>query len=358
MVKGHGGNIYELSQTLGCKPSDIIDMSSNVNPLGPPEGVFDCLRDNLDKVMMLPEVDAAHMIDAFAAHYNLDAPHVIAGNGTTQFIYAIPLILKAKHALILAPVYADYADACRIHGVSIDYLVAEAEQLFQFDPHRLEQAVQAADTVFICNPCNPTGVLLPGDYLYDLCRSFPRTRFVIDESYLPFVTNAKEHSLLTCRLENVLVLNSMSKIFRIPGLRIGFLIAEPAIIDAFKTYHQPWSVNSLAQLTVTYVMRHPALVDRFISTTLEFLETQRKMFYDTFESVPALTLFPSQTSFVLGKLEREFTAEKICQTLARGRVLIRNCSNFYGLNEQFIRISLKDDATNRVAAEMLLDALS
>ncbi|MGD9222815.1 MAG: aminotransferase class I/II-fold pyridoxal phosphate-dependent enzyme, partial [Desulfobacteraceae bacterium] len=248
MIIGHGGNIYDIAHRLGCEPSDIIDMSSNVNPLGPPPGLVAYLQRNLHGITALPQVDSKLLIDAFAGRYGVDPGSVLAGNGSTQFIYSIPLALKTQSALILGPTYADYADACSMHNVQYRYLIARESQGFKTDIDRVGGQVKDADTIFICNPNNPTGVLYTAAEIESLCRAFPEKHFIIDESYLPFVPSHAQASMVGRGLPNAVILNSMSKIFRVPGLRIGFLIASGTIIEAFTRYALPWSVNALAQI--------------------------------------------------------------------------------------------------------------
>ncbi|HAO23079.1 MAG TPA: histidinol phosphate aminotransferase, partial [Desulfobacteraceae bacterium] len=170
MICGHGGNIYELARRLKCQPFDIIDMSSNVNPSGPPPGLTEFLKENISAMIALPEADAGKAVFAFAHRYGIDPKCVLAGNGTTQFIYAIPKAIGTKNALIVAPTYSDYADACAMHDIAYTYYLTQASQNFVPDLTQIQKDMQAADTIFICNPNNPTGVLIPSDQLESLCR--------------------------------------------------------------------------------------------------------------------------------------------------------------------------------------------
>jgi len=359
LIKGHGGNIYELARRLGCAASDIIDMSSNVNPLGPPPGLADFLRENINTVTALPEVEAESVIQAFAEKYELDPDLVLAGNGTTQFIYNIPYALGTRKACILGPTYSDYADACIMHRVEHFCSMTHQQLEFQPDLSQLERDIKTADTVFICNPNNPTGVLIPANDLSAFCKSHPETTFIIDESYLPFVIRGEEQSMSHCGLSNVIVLNSMSKIFRVPGLRIGFLIAsDKKMIEKFRRYMLPWSVNSLAQAAVIYLMEQKAETDAFIEKTRNFLEIERNRFSEAFKHASGIKLFPSAASFMLAGLLKDQTSDEICRALAEDKILIRNCSNFKGLSERFVRISLKTADVNHLMAEKMKDMLN
>ncbi|WP_373497825.1 threonine-phosphate decarboxylase CobD [Desulfococcus sp.] len=353
MITGHGGNVHQLARDLGCLPSDIIDMSSNVNPFGPPPGLMALLRANLHTVTALPEVDAGSAVRSFAARYGLRPDQVVPGNGTTQLIHTLPAALETRRALILGPTYSDYADACRMHDVPFTYVLSDAPRRFAPDTARLSDACGRADTVFICNPNNPTARLIPGPDLADLCRRHPSTRFVIDESYLPFVTGGDAHTLVCADLPNVMVLHSMSKIFRVPGLRIGFLAAPEAIVRKMKRYFLPWSVNSLAHQAVVYLMERREVIDPFVAESRRVLDQERKEMAARLEASPDIEVFPGCTSFILARLTGAHIAGAVCAALARERILIRNCGNFAGLSEKFIRISLKTPEINRMLAEKL-----
>ncbi len=355
MLNGHGGNIYDIAHRLGCASSEIIDMSSNVNPLGPPPGLVNFLKQNLNVITALPEVDSSLLVLSFADRYGVDPATVLAGNGSTQFIYSIPPALGIKKALIIGPTYADYADACSMHNIHFEYFIAQETQGFKADINMLNKQVKGFDTVFICNPNNPTGTLYTGAEIESLCRALPDTYFVIDESYLPFVTSGDHESMIGRGLPNVIILNSMSKIFRISGLRIGFIIASKNIIETLTRYSLPWSVNALAQAGVRYLMEHNAEVNAFIDRTQELIENEKKRFAEKLKNAAGIKLFASTTSFILAKLVNRHTADAICQALLNEKILIRNCSNFKGLSNCFIRISLKNSETNLMLAEKLLN---
>lgn len=352
MIHGHGGNIFDKARELGCHPEDILDMSSNVNPLGPMSGLLRHLRLHLEEIAALPEADAGGVTRLFSERYGVAAENVLAGNGTTQLIHILPGALKWRRALILGPTYADYEDACAINGVSYRCECADAFHRFHHDFSHLEPVLKDCDAVILCNPNNPTGVLTPRDAIISLCRRHPDILFIVDESYMPFVPDTASGSLTGCRPSNVLVLNSMSKIFRIPGLRIGFAIAPRAVIAAISRYMLPWSVNALAQAAVGYLMTHDVDVTAFIQETQALLSAERQFVMNSLSSVDGLTLFSSVTSFILGKLERRSAAD-LAGYLLKDRILIRNCANFRGLSHAYFRISLKTHPVNALLVDRM-----
>lgn len=354
MINGHGGNIFDKAKELCCDPMDILDMSSNVNPMGPLPGLMNHLHEQLDRIIALPEAGAGSIIQAFSRRHGIDSRKVLAGNGTTQLIYTLPLALKIRKALIFGPTYSDYADACRMHGADFRFILSSEKTSFCHTLDAMDN--KPADTVFICNPNNPTATLIPSETIASLCRKHPHIRFIIDESYLPFVPDGEARSLIGSSLPNVIVLNSMSKIFRIPGLRIGFIVAHPDIIENIGTYMQPWSVNTLAQAAVNYLMTRKQDVFEFIEKTRTYLAEERQFVFSALQSAPGIRLFPSTTSFILAKLDK-LTAEDVSRHLLNYRILIRDCGNFQGLSGKFIRISLKTRDVNQILTKRLRECL-
>ena len=356
MIQGHGGNIAALAAELGCRPDEITDMSSNINPLGSVPGLIDHLRERMDRIRFLPEVDGRQAIQAIARLLGVAEDRILAGGGTTQFIYTACAALETRRALIVGPTYADYTDGCRVHGIEPEFFLAEAASGFVPDLQRLEAALAGCDTVFLCNPNNPTGQLIPHHALLRLCQNHPQVRFIIDESYLPFAPPDQNTSLSNCRLDNVVVLWSVSKIFGMPGLRAGFLVANAPVVDRFRRYMQPWCVNSLAQEAVCFLGANQAAVEDFIVQTRNYLAVEGTLFRQRLET-DRLRLYPSATSYFLIGLPADRTATGVCRALAQQRFLIRNCANFHGLDEGYIRIALKDAATNQAVAGHLLAAV-
>jgi len=358
MIIGHGGNIYALARELGCDPDDITDMSSNVNPCGALPGIKGNLAKRLAAIESLPEADAGTITRRFADCHGVAPENVMPGNGSTQLLYALPRALDTRRALIVGPTYADYASACRQQGVEPDWFLAKEVQDFQPDLDRLAALVSQYDTVFICNPINPTGTLVPPSDLTALFHSRPDTLFVVDESYLPF---AKDPELSPGGhygdLPNVVRMTSLSKIFKIPGLRIGFAVAREGLIKKMQAFAMPWSVNSLACDAVIYILQDRSRADHFVRETQLFLQGERDAIKDHFKDNPHIRWYPSDTSFMLARLAGMHTAEGICSALAQRQILIRNCSNFEGLSERYLRVSLKGGANNQRLCRVLTEAL-
>ncbi|MFO7752263.1 MAG: aminotransferase class I/II-fold pyridoxal phosphate-dependent enzyme [Desulfobacteraceae bacterium] len=360
MIIGHGGNVELLARKLGCPSCQIADMSSNLNPLGPPDGFERFVKDHIRSLERLPEADASTLTGTFCKKRDIDPETTLAANGTTWFIYTLPQAFNSEKVLISGPTYSDYHDGCLVRGVSPCFLTAKEEDEFSPDLPHLSKTAGKFDTVFICNPNNPTGSLLSRDAVIELVQRHKNTMFVVDESYLPFVPGAEKKSLVPLtNFRNLAVLSSMSKVFTVPGMRIGFLTAHPDTVKKIIPFYQPWSVNSLAQKAGTYLLETHSDDSPFLLRTREFIKNQREIFHNKLKTSPRIRLFPSVTSFVLAGLKGGLTANHLCERVGRHKILIRNCSNFAGLgHDRFVRFSLKDSNLNMKLADIIQSELN
>lgn len=358
MIHGHGGNKKALAEKLGCPVDDIIDMSSNLNPLGPPAIIEKIICENLKTIRSLPEADATSMRQGFAEFHGIRWKNVMAGNGTTWFIYTLPKALGSRKVLITGPTYSDYKDACVMHNIAYAHFIAENDERFCLNMDKLSHACQEADTVFICNPNNPTGILLDRESLEYLIQKHTDTVFIIDESYLPFVDQAQEISLVVNPgYRNTIVLSSMSKIFRVPGLRTGFLSATENMVQKIMVFYPPWSVNALAQKVTAHIFDHPAMIEPFFRKTRAFLKKEKATFLSRMETIRELTLFDTCACFILARLNNGMTAKTFCEKIGAHKLLIRDCANFLGLSKDYVRFSLQKKPANEHLAQVIKKAL-
>jgi threonine-phosphate decarboxylase len=331
----------------------VVDLSSNVNPFGPPPGLLPHLAQHLDWIGVLPEVDAASAVACFAAFHGLPADQVLAANGTTQLIYDLPRALSLKQALIVGPTYADYRDGCRRSQVASNSWLSRPQEDFQPDLEAIAEAAHGCDAIYICNPNNPTGTLLGRAALQELAGRCPDKTLIIDESYLPFVDAPERLSLLVDRPPNVLVLHSLSKIFRVPGLRIGFAAGAPELIARLQRYALPWSVNTFALAAVRYLLQPDPTMEDFVRETRRRLEQEKIAMIAHLSAMDNVHCFPSATGFFLVQLPETHRSDTVCRALAREKILVRDCANFEGLSDRFLRISLQDHRRNAQCARAL-----
>ncbi len=335
----HGGNIIRVAAELGCRPTDLVDMSSNLSPLGPPAPLLDHLCRHIGEVGHLPEADSRSLRERFARQHHLDWQQVLAGSGTTEFIFALPQACRVQRAIIPQPTYGDYALACRQAGLPVEEVAASAS--LEQPLERISRQLTGGELVFFCNPNNPTGKLVSTATLRQWITAHPQTLFVIDESYLPF---CDEPSLLHRGIpENCLLLCSYSKIFAIAGLRLGFLVGPAPILDRIHQSARPWGVNRLAQLAGEHLTEHG---QSYRQQVLAFLAAERPRVVAALSSLPLLEVVPGAMHYILCHLTGGHTAEDLARHCLAAGILIRNCANFTGLDNRYFRISLKTPEAN------------
>ncbi len=350
----HGGNIIAIARELGCPVHDLVDMSSNLMPLAMDQGLRAALIAHLDEIAYLPETASDSLRALFAARHGRAAAEVQVGNGTTDFIFAIPAAAGRRQALIVNPTYNDYRLACSWAGVAVRDCQLTAADHFRLDTERLAAALTGDELVFICNPNNPSGGCTPSPTLHALAKAYPTTLFVVDESYLPFT---REVSLLDLPpLDNLLILTSFSKIYGIPGLRLGFLTGAPELLARITAHNKPWAVNRLAQVAGEYLVRHG---DAHVEKVLCFIEAHRPDFVARLAALPGVEVIDGVCNFILCRLTGAMRADRLRAAMLGGhRIIIRDCANFTGLDHRYFRLSLKEPACNQRCLEALAEFLT
>jgi len=337
----HGGDILSMAKRLGCGVGDLVDLSSNLTPLGMPPGLREALNERLGEISFLPESGSETLVRLFAEKYGCSPQQVLAGNGTTEFIYAVPASVQSRRALIIAPTYADYQTASEWAGLSVDFFTLKADEDFALDFNRLSARLTGGELVFLCNPNNPTGRVVASRALLDLILAHPASEFLVDESYLPFVD---EPSLAGFPLPaNLFLLCSSSKIYGIPGLRLGFLVASEEKMARFAARRKPWGVNRMAQVAGEYLLAHG---DGYVQAVREYLAQVRPGFVARLAALPGVQVMPGSANFILCRLTGSMTAAQLRDAMLGQRIMIRDCGNFTGLDAQYFRVSLQDAERN------------
>lgn len=346
----HGGNIISTANSLGLQVDELIDMSSNLSPLGMVPGLRDVLEKGIDQIAYLPEATSGTLCALFADHAGCLPQQVIAGNGTTDFIYDLPAMARFKKAVIVNPTYSDYRLACDYAGLPWQSFTLEFPD-FAVNFADLAETLEGGELLFFCNPNNPTGHLVGADVLRTFIKEHPQTTFVIDESYLPFT---KEPSLVSDDLpENLFVLCSSSKIYGIPGLRLGFLVSSEKNLTAIRERCRPWSVNRLAQLAGEFLL---AQGDSYVREVQDFMASERPSFVEQLQFLPGVTVVPGVVNFILCRLTT-MGADELAEKMLAEKIMIRNCGSFDGLDDSFFRVSLKSASQNRLFIDVLSSIL-
>jgi threonine-phosphate decarboxylase len=346
MIHGHGGDIYSLAREIERPPGSILDFSSNVSPLPLPEGLRDLLILHLDEICCLPEVDSLGFREALARRYGLSPKQLLVGGGTTEWIYGLPRILKPDKVVIPLPTYSDYADAAKSASCRIETLgpwpnaepTANAEIL-----ESLSQAAKGRSLVYICNPNNPTGRFISTKDLQQLVSLRKEAIFVVDESYAPFLAPDLESSLISEKFpSNLVVLRSFSKIYKVPGLRLGYAVCVGDLIKALASGARPWAVSRLAQIAGEYLVNQTD----YEQEVSDYCKKEKVRLLSNLAEFSLLRPIDGTTHFMLFQVLAPWTADYVTKNLRKNGILIRDCDNFVGIESECIRISLRSSSEN------------
>lgn len=326
----HGGiSEWEL-QRLALTRDDILDLSVNVNPWGPhPEVSAAVQRAALEHY---PQPRAARACAALARNLGEDEARIIVGHGSTELLWSAVGLLRGntRPLLCVGPTFSEPLSAARAQGVPCVEWRTRAEELFRLDLSALDRAIQEqnAAAVYICQPNNPDGGVLPAARLAELCASHPERFFIVDQAFLSL---CERHADVQVRFgDNVIVVRSLTKEHALPGLRIGYALAAPALIERLHARRPSWMVSTLAEAAVVATCEHGAYVD---SVRMRLLEGRR----DLADGCLALGLsvIPSQAHFFLIRVTDADAARQ--RLLARHKLAVRSCSSF-GLPD-YVRVA-------------------
>jgi cobyric acid synthase CobQ/L-threonine-O-3-phosphate decarboxylase len=350
-MSGHGGNIRQLAARLECRPEDILDFSANINPLGPPEYLWDVLARNMPAILHYPDPGATELIRAIGESCQLQPEQIVVGNGTSELLFATVRALGCRRAVIPVPAYIDYQTACRQADVSVQLLHLSPDNDFQPDLERLSSELSTDDLVILGQPNNPTGRMNDRQQLLDLAQRHPTVFFIIDEAFAGFVDN---YQTLAGSLDNIIVLCSLTKLFAVPGLRLGYLAATPKVCRAINNQLSPWSVNSLAQAAGVAMVGDRA----YVRKSRERVAASRQELCRALDKIPFLRVIPSVANFLLLRLRGGVHADMVADhLLEKARIAVRPCDNYEGLDGRYLRIAVRSGRENGQLVAALQAAL-
>ncbi len=345
-MTGHGGNIYRASEETGLPVRSIMDFSASVNPLGVPDSVASVIRENIPLIAHYPEPFAEGLAREIGEHLGIDPETILCGNGSTELIYLVARVLAPRRVLIPAPTFSEYERACDAAGTSCVHYLLSGKNGFDLDAAGFIAAMSGCDMVFLCNPNNPTGRMLSRDAVLSMARAAERIGcyFVVDEAFIEF---APGNSVVDEVADNshLIVLRSLTKYYALPGLRIGYAVLPQTLVSRMKKQKEPWTINSLAQMAGIAALRDTRYQDR----TLAVVDAEKKYLEQGMKSLK-IDYVPSSANYYLIRMEN---ARKVIASLRGKGILVRGCSNFIGLDGNYIRIAVRTRKENKALLKEL-----
>ena len=333
----HGGKVPSKNSD-----HNIIDFSSNITPLGIPYPVKLIIKQNLDKIQFYPDPNSETVISSLEKYTHLSKLNIIVGNGAIEILYnfCFAFLSKSTKVLIHVPTFQEYETAVKLSNSKISYFKSLnlSENINSF----ISQ-IPKNGCVFLCNPNNPTGELLSKKELLSIIIIAKKLKTIvfIDECFIELVPKSNESVIsYVKKYDNLFILRSLTKSFGLPGLRIGYACGSQQIIKILQKIKIPWSVNSLAQDAANAVMKNKSHLKKsniIIKRELKYLE-------DNISTLDGFEYISSSTNFIL--IKTKYDSTKLQTKLLKNKILIRDCKNFRGLNNHYIRIAVKSHKDN------------
>ncbi len=337
----HGGNIHSLHKWCGQPDQPVLDFSANINPLGPPPWLRQCLWDSMEQVLHYPEPEAGPVLDAAAASYGVPRENIVTGNGSTELLYLLPRILGFERAVIPVPSYVDYETVCRLCGLSVERVFLDPEKGFRLDLSALRPHLERPALVLLGRPNNPTGLTFPANELRELAREHPGSFFVADEAFADFVPGLDR--LYRDTPNNVLVLLSLTKFYALPGLRAGLAVGQSDMVAELARHIPPWSVNALAQEVSSRALRDEEYAER----TRETVPRLRRELAHGLSRLPGVTVYPGEANYLLCRLDGAHTdAFGLQKELLSRNIAVRTCADYPGLDRSSFRLAVRPEPEN------------
>ncbi|MPQ47065.1 aminotransferase class I/II-fold pyridoxal phosphate-dependent enzyme [Marinifilum sp. N1E240] len=334
MLHGHGDDGYKYKQAI------VANFSTNVWYGGQSEDLKNHLISNWDIIDSYPEASAESLIDLIAKDLKVDQEMLIATNGATEAFYLIAQCFKNQSSTIVIPTFSEYEDACRVNN----------HELFFTNWSDLTATTKFhTRLVWICNPNNPTGSILDPISLESLLDLNQNSTFIVDEAYIDFTDQITSSIDLIKKHKNLIIVKSLTKNFAIPGLRLGYLVSNKEMVQDIEFYKPPWTVNSLAIEAGKYLIEHKSK----ILPPVNYYKSASKKLQENLNKITGLKIHASKTSYFLIELEEISSFELKNYLISEFGILVRDASNFRGLNSSYIRIATLNEEKN----QLLIDAL-
>lgn len=356
----HGGDVYGAARELKRTPDRLLDFSASINPLGPAPAVLRMLTRAETLLRHYPDPQCWDLRQALAAYWHRSPDAFVIGNGSTEVIHLLPAALHIRHLLVVGPTFSEYAAAMARAGGRISTVMAAREDHYRIglaqvldalrEHRRGDKRAPSLDAVLLCNPNSPTGVAWDAGTVRRLAREAARLGLwcVVDETFADY---CESMSILGKALPpRTIVLRSFTKFYALPGLRVGYAVASPAVAKQLNAQQPPWSVNMLAQRAAMVALQD----DRHRRRSLQFMDRERTRLQRGLEQLSGIRVFPTKANFILLELPVGQKATRVVSALRRQGLLLRDCSQVPGLNDRSLRVAVRTRNEN----DRLLKALA
>ncbi|WP_338471474.1 threonine-phosphate decarboxylase CobD [Niallia sp. XMNu-256] len=345
----HGSNPHYLYDAAGLKqPDRVIDFSANINPFGSPTSVKENWGKLFEGIETYPDPQSTSLKKKLAHFVKIDEKQILIGNGGSEIISLIGRWLAGKKVMIVQPAFSEYERVCAGNGCEVSYFHLTKDWKVDFDSFK--DKLVDIDAVFFCNPNNPTGVFFNKKMIERILGECQKhdCYLIVDEAFYDFVADYQSLVPFLKDYSNLLLIRSMTKMYAIPGLRLGYMMASPALVETLSTFQSHWSVNSMAMKVGELCLAE----EEYVHHAIRFMDSQREYLF-SFYKKNGFQVTDSKVNFYLLKdLELDDQIPLFRFLLEKG-IVPRHTFNFPGLEGRWLRFAIRTTEEN----QQLLEAM-
>ncbi|WP_042473609.1 pyridoxal phosphate-dependent aminotransferase [Bacillus ndiopicus] len=334
----HGANPATLYKQLQLDmPEHIIDLSENVNFLGPPASFSAIWSSLFEKIASYPHENAEPLRSQLAHRHHVETEHVVIGNGAAELLMALAKRYRKETVVIVQPSFSEYTrtlvqEQAIIQAIEVDELTS-----YSLPMERLKQAMFEAKALYICNPNNPTGVVTPKEQLIELLQhaQLVGCDLVVDEAFMDWTDETHSMIDLVASFDHLIILRSMTKMYSMAGVRLGYALTQQA--SEIKQGLPHWNVSAISIALGLQTLQE----DSFCRESRQQAATSR-VAIAKFLSEKGCTVTNSETNYIAFRLPLAYDATDFYFSLLKQGIVLRHTQNFAGMNGQWFRVALKE----------------
>ncbi len=338
-----GRSIDEIASNYDLDPEKIIKLGSNENPIGPSPMAVDALEKNLKLISQYPESNVSKLIKAVASYSGVSPSNVIlGGDGADEILDVLgkAFIEPGDEFIVPLPGYMYYEYTLTIQGAIPVYAKWDVPTNSLDVNSVIDAITPKTKLIFLCTPNNPTGGLIGKEDIRKVLES-TEALVVVDEAYFEF--SDVNNIVLLNEYNNILILRTFSKVLGLAGMRIGYGLSNPEIIEYMYRVKPVFSLTKLSEVAASATLLDTEYIKRSTKISIE----SREYLYESMSKFKNLTVYESKANYILVDTRKTgFTAGKLSQKLMKRGIIVRDCTSFKGLDEYWIRVSvgtLEDD---------------
>lgn len=337
----HGGEVFSIPEK---ERDQFIDFSININPLGLSPKGKDALLQSLDRdVLRYPDTEAGDLVTALSGRYGVDTTQITVGNGATELMYALILLLRPKRVIIPEPSFSEYRLSAQAAGSEIVSIPLEMPD-FSLPVEDICAQITHKSLIYLGNPNNPDGKLLSEGHLSQILDAAANhhSYVVVDESFIDF-GNGRSYRARCGTNPYLIVVMSLTKFYACPGLRIGCAFSSAGIASALSERLIPWHINGPVQ---TY-MRSALSDGAYIQKSINYCREQKDILYEGLSDFREIHYICGYANFILCRLDpTSGTVSAMEEKLRAHKLLVRNCGNYTYLDDSWFRIAVRSADEN------------